>query len=200
MNELCSWKLHFFIISRYLFESKCRSCSSGYLRKAFTPSDELREGDLHNHSTNSSHSPSPLCRERFSFLYNSCGHFLYSYIQFHVFPFDFCKLLTTFQGQINSIIGLFCTWVAWMYNTVPVLNLKGFGQDLEVPLPQRSYINTTLIQERRLQDTCVITITQVCPPSTSDSERLLGSSPQLKFLPKLWYFSGLLSVKLLAAF
>lgn len=73
-----------------------------------------------------------------------------------------------------------------MDNTVPVLNLKGLGQGLEVsvhktPFPQASCMYATLVQEKSLEDTFVTTIaiTQVCPhsPSASDSERLLNSSP-----------------------
>lgn len=58
------------------------------------------------------------------------------------------------------------------------------------------------VQESSLQDTCVIifTITQVCPcsTSTSESKRLFSSSLERKFLCKLWYFCGSLSVKLVA--
>lgn len=59
-----------------------------------------------------------------------------------------------------------------MDNTVPVLNLKGFGgKDAQTPFPQGSYMYATLVQERILQDTYVIsiTVTQVCPHSSPTS-------------------------------
>lgn len=73
---------------------------------------------------------------------------------------------------------------------------------MQVPFPWEWSMYAFPVQESSLQDTCVIiiTITQVCPcsTSTSESKRLFSSSLEWKFLCKLWYFCGSLSVKLLA--
>lgn len=131
-------------MSCYLFESKCRHCCSGYLRKAFTPSDELKEGHLHNHSTNSEDTLPPLC------VGTGSAFFTIAVVTSYILIFSSMSFLLTFVNcprlfKINSIIALFSTWVAWMYNTVPVLNLKSFGQGLEVSRHKHHFLRDHIL-------------------------------------------------------
>lgn len=62
-------------------------CWSVWLRKIILSSDYFREGHLHNQLTHSTDTAvylkqSPLCWDKFSFLYDRCGHFLHSFLSF----------------------------------------------------------------------------------------------------------------------